>query len=668
MKDYGNRDLSFIEFNKRVLSEAENKNNPILERLNFLKITLKNQDEFFMARMGKSLSPARFKAIKKRIDEFDGLRQKSYKEICEELREKGIFIKSPKELTRYEREYAENYYTKNIYPTLTCNMTEKTGSFPYIASGSFYFAVKLKRKKGGYRFAVVSVPDGVRGVIRLCPEDGENIFVDALLLIEKNMHHLFKPHKIIACEPFRIIRNAEVYTDMRAEDFASEVRRSVSNRKKGKVVRVELRENCDRDVENFLLRELNGEMDRVYKIKDFSDIEKAADTLIAQCDDTHRYKEQKSAPPVFKAKDAFDTIRENDILICHPYDSFQNVTEFLKAATEDKNVIAIRQTLYRVGGASPVIDLLIRAARAGKQVTVLVELMAKFDEENNVEWAERLKRGGCNVIYGISGLKTHCKILSVIRKEADGIKTYLHMSTGNYNEKTAKAYTDISLFTSNEDLGMDSAQLFNMLTGYVKRPKFKKLVTAPDYMRGFLRDRIEKEIMYAENGEKSGIFIKINSLTDTKMISLLYKASQSGVPVTLIVRGVCRLIPNRTGLSENIRVFSIVGRYLEHSRIFKFENGGDKKLYLGSADLMARNLDRRVELMFPVEEERSRQRLEEIISMLLSDNVNLRVMKEDGTYEMYERAEGEVPIDSHKFLFEHAKSFSQKKKEKVLLS
>ena len=429
----------------------------------------------------------------------------------------------------------------------------------------------------------------------------------------------------------------------------AEVKKSIKERKSGKPIRLELLSGCDAELRGFLTDSFGVKKSELYKSGGPVDLTVLNEFLDLAGVEGLCYPAIKPVSPpadFWDCGDVFECIRVRDRFVHHPYEGFDCVVSFLRAAAEDENVLAIKQVLYRVSGNSPIVAALITAARNGKQVTVLIELKARFDEENNVGWAQKLENAGCTVIYGIPGLKTHCKILSVIRREGDRLRTYIHMATGNYNDKTARLYTDMGIFTCKRELARDSAALFNMLTGYAETRVYRRFVVSPDRMRDFFRERINAEIENAEAGRPCGIFAKVNSLVDTEIISLLYKASGCGVPVRLLVRGICCLIPQKKGLSENISVCSIVGRFLEHSRIFRFENGGAPKIWIGSADWMPRNLDRRIELVFPVMDKRISARIDKTIKIMLNDNCNLREMQENGSYIMRKAAEGETAHSS----------------------
>ena len=451
---------------------------------------------------------------------------------------------------------------------------------------------------------------------------------------------LFELHKIKAACPFRLTRDSDLEIDEEAEDLMIEVQKSIKKRKRGRPVRLELEQHCDKEIREFLIEMLKINEKDIYELTgplDLTFLSKVAG--IPGCAPLCFKPIVPVSPPAdfWGYSDIFEAIREGDRMVHHPYETFDCVTEFVRRAAEDENVLAIKQTLYRVSGNSPIVAALIKAAEAGKQVTVLVELKARFDEENNILWAKKLEAAGCHVIYGLAGLKTHCKILLVVRQDEDGIRRYVHMGTGNYNDSTARIYTDIGMFTCREPFGADASSLFNVLTGYSMPPEYNRFIVAPQGMRKFFKQRIRRETENAKRGLPSGITAKVNSLVDPEIIGLLYEASQAGVPIQLIVRGICCLIPGLPGISETITVRSIVGQLLEHSRIFRFENGGEPHIFMGSADWMPRNLDRRVELVFPIEDERLRERAFSILDLMLSDNTNARLMQPDTSYVHIDR-------------------------------
>lgn len=647
---YTNRELSWLQFDERVLEEACERENPPLERLNFLTISASNLDEFFMVRVGGLREQCR-QGVKKR-NEYDLPPQKQLKRIGEQahilmkkqygclfhsilppLRRAGICIKKYADCSQEERRLPDAYFSRIVYPVLTPLAVDPARPFPLLANRSVSIAVRLY-VDGKSSFALIQLPAALPRLIRTAQDACSFVLLEDL--IAAHLEKLFPGCRIRSSTIVRITRNSDLSIDEGAEDLMQEVKKSIKKRRRGRPVRLEIEQGWDDKTREFLRKKLGLHDADLYELPGMPDL-----TALRELLSLPGY-ESLRAEPVHPARagdflgcaDLFAAIRERDRLIHHPYESFDCVVEFLRHAASDPDVLAIKQTLYRVSGDSPVIHALEHAAENGKQVTVLVELKARFDEENNIHWARRLERAGCHVIYGVEGLKTHCKILLVIRREQEAIRRYLHLGTGNYNDQTARLYTDLGLFTCREEYGADATRLFNALTGYSGRIQYQKFVTAPEQLRPFLAERIRQEMENARRGGRSGITMKMNALVDAGIIRLLYEASQAGVPIRLIVRGICTLVPGVPGYSENIRVISIVGQLLEHSRIYRFENGGDPLFYLGSADLMPRNLDRRVELLFPVEDRQAAARLETILDLMLADNVNARVQQPNAEYTL----------------------------------
>lgn len=652
---YHNRELSWMDFNSRVLEEAFEKENPVLERVKFLSITASNLDEFFMVRVAgvmdrmhsknkdvdaSGMTPTQqFEKLTEKIHEFS---KKQYsclqRSIIPALKKEKLNFLTINELSKTQKQQINEYFEKFIFPVLTPLAVDTSRPFPLLANKSLNIAVRLS-KDGDDIFAVVQVPSILPRYFEVTASSGR-AFVLLENIITDKLSELFELYKIQACCPFRITRDSDLDIDEEADDLMEEIERSIKKRKRGDPVRLEIMSKCDEALKNFLVDMLNVSSKEIYEISgplDLTFLSKFSE--LDGLDDLRFEPITPVNPPAdfFGYDDMFEAIREKDRMVHHPYESFDAVIKFVNQAANDKNVLAIKQTLYRVSGHSPIIAALIKAAENGKQVTVLVELKARFDEENNIGWAKKLEKAGCHVIYGLAGLKTHCKIVLVVRREADGIRRYLHMGTGNYNDSTARFYTDIGMFTCNEEFGMDASSLFNVITGYSTPPVYNKMKVAPTVLRSFFEEMIIKEIENAKAGLPSGIVAKVNSLVDPSIIKLLYEASQAGVKITLIVRGICCLVPNVSGVSENIEVRSIVGQLLEHSRIFIFENGGDKKIYMGSADWMPRNLDKRVELVFPIEDPQLIERSFGIIDTMLRDTVNTRIQNSDTTYVLVDR-------------------------------
>lgn len=659
---YINRELSWMDFNARVLEEAFERENPIMERIRFLAISASNLDEFFMVRVAgvkeqvnsdyraedpSGLTPKQLlPLLSKKIHAFTE-RQYSclHRSIVPAMKKSGIGFLFPEEMDAEQKRFISDYFDKVLFPVLTPLAVDTSRPFPLLANKSLNIAVRLKGEEDSY-FAVVQVPSILSRYLEVPSGQGKAYALLENVIIYK-LNELFELSDIQSACPFRMTRNSDLDIDEESEDLLIEIQKSIKKRKRGKPVRLELLQKCDPETREFLIDTLDISEDDIYELPGPLDL-----TFFSKFASIPEYEDLcfKPIKPVYPPADfwgyddIFEAIREKDRMVHHPYESFDTVVDFVRRAAEDKDVLAIKQTLYRVSGHSPIVAALITAAENGKQVTVLVELKARFDEENNILWAKKLEEAGCHVIYGLAGLKTHCKILLVVRRDEDGIRRYLHMGTGNYNDSTAKIYTDIGIFTCKEPYGTDASSLFNVLTGYSRPPEYNRFVVAPHGMRSFFQRMIEKEIANALQGLPCGITVKVNSLVDPDIIALLYKASQSKVPVKLLVRGICCLIPGLPGVSENITVYSIVGQLLEHSRIFKFENAGNPKIYMGSADWMQRNLDRRVELVFPVEDEDLRRRVFSILELMLSDNINARVMQPDTVYAHIDKR-GKAPCN-----------------------
>ena len=652
---YINRELSWMDFNSRVLEEAFKKENPIMERMKFLGITASNLDEFFMVRVAgvkeqveskyllrdpSGLTPVELlPLLSAKIHTFA---EKQYsclnRSILPVLRRTGIRFLAPAEMDEEQKQYVTDYFTKVLFPVLTPLAVDKSRPFPLLANKSLNIAVRLNREGESY-FAVVQVPSILSRFLQVPSESGKTFVLLENVIIYK-LSELFELSDIRSACTFRITRNSDLDIDEDTEDLLSEIRKSIKKRKRGKPVRLEISQKHDTETLAFLKDMLEISDDDIYWVAGPLDLTFCSKFALQPQFESLCFKPiQPVYPPAdfWGYDDIFQAIRERDRMVHHPYESFETVVDFVKTAAADENVLAIKQTLYRVSGHSPIVAALIRAAENGKQVTVLVELKARFDEENNLMWAKKLEEAGCHVIYGLVGLKVHCKILIVVRRDEDGIRRYVHMGTGNYNDSTAKIYTDIGLFTCKEPYGADASSLFNVLTGYSRPPEYNRFVVAPDGMRSFFQNAIQREIDNAQQKLPCGITAKINSLVDPQIIAQLYRASGAGVPVRLLVRGICCLIPGLSGVSDNITVHSIVGQLLEHSRIFRFENAGNPRIFMGSADWMQRNLDRRIELIFPVEDALLKQRAFDILEQMWNDNTNTRVMNSDGTYVRVDR-------------------------------
>lgn len=676
-KNYVNRELSWLDFNYRVLGEARDKSTPLFDRLKFLSITASNLDEFFMVRVAslKDMIHANYTkpdiagmtaseqlaAIGIKTHELVEEQYRIYnRSLLPALRQNGLkVITSHENLTKQEAAFVDRYFEEMVYPVLTPMAVDSSRPFPLIRNKSLNIAALVKKKKGDSEidFAMVRVPSGLPRVVVIPPEmeekddeeksesagkeqTGKNapgqasiIFLEEV--IERNIEKLFLNYDIICSHPFRVMRNADLSIDEdEAEDLLKEIERQLKKRQWGEAIRLDIEEKADKRLLKILKKELKVTNDEIYEISGPLDL-----TVLMKVYGLPGFDRFKApgytpqpVPALMNDDDIFTNIRKGDILLTHPFETFEPVVNFIKKAARDPEVLAIKQTLYRVSGNSPIIAALAEATDNGKQVSVLVELKARFDEENNINWAKMLEKAGCHVIYGLLGLKTHSKITLVVRKEEDGIRRYVHLGTGNYNDSTAKLYTDCGLFTCSRQIGEDATAVFNMLSGYSEPLGWNKLSLAPLWLRGKFLRLIQREIKSAREGRHARIAAKMNSLCDKEIIANLYEASCAGVKIQLIVRGICCLKAGVPGLSENIEVHSIVGNFLEHSRIFLFENGGNQEVYMGSADWMPRNLDRRVEILFPVEDERLKERLIHILDVQLADNVKAYLLQADGTY------------------------------------
>lgn len=660
---YNNRELSWLDFNSRVLEEAFKKENPIMERLKFLSITASNLDEFFMVRVAGVLDKMNDGVKSYDVsgitpsELFDKLSDKAHQFVKQQysclnrsimpmLNKNQLFFLKIKELNSKQKKFIDEYFHKFVFPVLTPMAVDTSRPFPLLANKSLNIAVRLLDDEESI-FAILQVPAILPRFIEL-PSSKNRCFIMLEDIIIDNLDVLFELYKIKSYCMFRVTRDSDLDIDEDVEDLLVEIQRSIKKRKRGKPVRLELNNKCDKKLKRFLTESLEVTEKEVYSVTgplDLTFLSKFAS--IDGCQSLCFEPIKPVSPPAdfYGYTDYFKAIREKDRMVHHPYESFDSVIGFVEQAAKDPNVLAIKQTLYRVSGNSPIIAALVKAAENGKQVTVLVELKARFDEENNIHWAKKLEKAGCHVIYGLTGLKTHCKICLVVRNEENVIRRYLHLGTGNYNDITARFYTDIGMFTCREDFGEDASSLFNVLTGYSLPPEYNKFIVAPKGMRTFFEQAIIKETENAKKGLPSGITAKVNSLVDPEIIKLLYQASKAGVKITMIVRGICCLVPGIKDISENITVYSIVGQLLEHSRIFRFENAGEPQIYMGSADWMPRNLDRRVELVFPIEDVSLKQRAFEILDLMLSDTVNMRKQLNDTSYHLVDKR-GKKAINS----------------------
>ncbi len=653
---YLNRELSWIEFNSRVLDEALDPTQPLLERLKFLSIFSTNLDEFFMVRVSglqeqaeanpalvspDGLTPGQqMRLIGERLRRLLEVQMRCLqKQVLPGLEKYDVRVVPYSDINESQRDKLKEYFNERIFPILTPLSVDLSHPFPYISNISLNLGILVvpdKDKPNAVfepRFARVKLPPNVPRLLKL--EGDQNHYVWLEEIVSRHIAGLFPGMKVLECQPFRITRDADIEIEEdEAGDLLKSMEQQLRNRRFGFCVRLEVAPGMSEAMLKLLCQALDMDEHDVYQVDGPLNI---PDLMAFYKLELPDLKDEPFAPTTPKSITKFDTlfdaIRAHDILLHHPYESFAPVVEFLRQAARDPHVLAIKQTLYRVGKDSPIVEALIEAANRGKQVAVLVELKARFDEENNINWAKRMEQAGVHVVYGIVGLKTHAKVALVVRQEGDTIRRYVHLGTGNYNPVTSRIYTDTGLFTAHADYGADVTDLFNFLTGYSKQSRYRKLLVAPVNLRQSITELIRREIDHHENGRPAGIFAKCNSLTDTGIAEELYQASRAGVPVDLLVRGVCCLKPGLPDRSVTIRVGSVVGRFLEHSRIYHFLNGGDDVLYMGSADLMNRNLDRRVEVVFPIEDPKIKKRIKkDIINTMMQDNVKMRWLQSDGTY------------------------------------
>ena len=666
-----NRELSWLKFNERVLEEANDAGKPLLERLKFVAIASSNLDEFFMIRVAglkqqfengiDKKDQAGFNAeeqlrlIGEKVRELVRVKYWYLKKILGGLQNHAIYVSDVANLPAIERQWVETYFNNIIYPILTPLAVNASHPFPLLANKSLNLIVSLSKGREDCQTAIIPVPSVLPRMVEVHNQGADKQFVLLEDIIKTYCSQLFYGYQIKDVLPFRITRNSDLFIDGEgAEDLLTEVENSLRQRKRGEAVRIEISKSSRSNLKEFLLEMFDIEAEDLYEINgpvDLSCFMKIADLPGY---DFLRYEPITPQIPLSlkDAEDLFAVIRDKDILLHHPYESFAPVVNFIRQAATDPKVLAIKQTLYRVSGNSSIVQALSQAAENGKQVTVVVEVRARFDEENNILWARRLEEAGCHVIYGILGLKVHGKMALIIRQEENRIRRYVHMGTGNYNDTTARIYTDMSLFTANEKVGADASEFFNVLLGYSEPPSWKKLVIAPTGLRDRLKELIDKEIQFAEAGRGGHIIAKMNSLLDKEVILKLYEASSKGVKIELIIRGICALIPGIELVSHNITVRSIVGRFLEHHRILYFANGGKNKIYLSSADWMHRNLSERVELLFPIDNPEIMERVRDILYIMLKDNRKAYIMKSDGTYRRVYRR-GKV-VNSQQKLYQEA--------------
>lgn len=672
-----NREMALLSFFWRVLDEARDDTNPLLERFKFLSIVGSILAEFFMTRVSAlkqqveagvtdrsmdGLTPAeQLVLVREDSSRLMAESRKILYELLPQLERAGIHIVNYDALTAEQKEYAREYFDGVVFPVLTPLAYDPARPFPHISNMSLNLAVMIRDQRGQERFARVKVPNTLPRLVPIPPLPGEPTTHEWFLwldqLIPAHLQSLFPGMEILESYSFRVTRDAEmVIQELEADDLLETIERGVRQRRFGEVVRLTIDPKMPRPIRRILMENLELEPHDIYVLEPplgMSDLFGLYNVI-----DRPDLKFPPFAPHyprlLAETDDTFDAVRDHDILLHHPYDSFLPVIEFLQEAARDPQVLAIKMTLYRVGKNAPVVQALLDAVRNDKQVTVLVELKARFDEESNIEWAKQLESEGVHVVYGLLGLKTHSKIALVVRDEGDVLRRYLHLSTGNYNAVTAQLYTDIGLLTCDEDMGADASDLFNYLTGYSAKEDYKKFLVAPINLRSAMENLIDREIKHAERGEEAHIIIKTNSLVEESTIKRFYKASQAGVRIDLIVRGMCCLRPGIPGISDNIRVTSIVGRFLEHSRIYYFRNAGEEEMYLGSADVRTRNFDRRVEILFPIQDTHLLRHIRDnILPIYLADNVKARELKPDGTYVRLKPAAGQERINAQEWFLAH---------------
>ena len=689
---YTNRELSWLDFNSRVLYEARDKSLPFLERLKFLSITSSNLDEFFMIRVASlkdmvhakynkkdiaGLTPSQqLEKIAKNAHELVHLQYTTYnRSLLPVLKQNKVeVITEHEQLTPAQVEAADRYFEENVYPVLTPMAMDSSRPFPLIRNKTLNIGALISKKaekeqeKDQMEFATVQVPSVLPRIIRLPDgEDGQKCVILLEEVIERNISRLFLNYDVVCAHPYRIMRNADLPIDEEdAADLLKEIQKQLKKRQWGEVIRLEIEDKMDPKLLKILKQEFDVKEDDIYRINGPLDLTFLMKLYGMEGMDEYRYKpyQPQPVPGMNEEEDIFTQIRRGDILLHHPYMTFDPVVQFVKHAAVDPDVLAIKQTLYRVSGHSPIVAALAQAAENGKQVSVLVELKARFDEENNIIWAKMLEKAGCHVIYGLLGLKTHSKITLVVRREEDGIRRYVHLGTGNYNDSTAKLYTDCGILTCSEPIGEDATAVFNMLSGYSEPKNWNRLVLAPLWLRDTFMRLIRRETEHARNHEPARIVAKMNSLCDKEIIAALYEASAAGVKIDLVIRGICCLKTGIPGISETIHVRSIVGNFLEHARIFYFRNGGNEEFYMGSADWMPRNLDKRVEIMFPVEDPVLREKVRHILQVQLDDNVKAHILQPSGIYEKIDKR-GKVLVNAQETFCEEAIAAAKTQTETV---
>jgi polyphosphate kinase len=694
-KYYINRELGMLEFQRRVLEEAMDERNPLLERLKFLSILGSNLDEFFMVRVGglvmqrdagvysttkDGLTPNQQLIEIRKIANKLMVESREYwhNTITPLLEKSGIHILSYSQLTERQREYVNGYFEEVVYPTLTPLAFDPGHPFPHISNLSLNLAISIEDEEQEEHFARVKVPSSLPQLVPIKRSSGgyrrdgstprHHYFIWLSHLVKENIQSLFPGMKILEVHPFHVTRNADFeIQELEAADLLEVMEESVRNRRFGKVIRLIVDKNMPTHVQDLLAQNLDMDKRDIYALDSPMNMYSLIDLYPIDLPQLKYRPFIQSFPDRLRQKEVFDgnaifsSIRAHDIFLHHPYDSFLPIVDFLRAAARDPNVLTIKMTLYRVGKNSPIVKTLLEARRDyGKQVAVLVELKARFDEESNIGWARMLEQEGVHVTYGLVGLKTHCKIALVVRKEGENIRRYMHLGTGNYHHITANLYEDMGIFTADADIGADASDVFNYLTGYSAKKEYRKLLIAPINLRQRFEQMIDREIAIHKKKKNGHLIFKMNSIVDPVIIKKLYQASQVGVKVNLITRGICSLKPGIKGLSDNIRVISILGRFLEHSRVYYFHNDGEEEIYLGSADLMPRNLNQRVEILFPVEDKvLVRQIRKNILELYLSDNVKARVMKSDGTYSRLKPHSARSAKHAQKIFIERANRKNQ---------
>ena len=689
---YYNRELSWLLFNYRILNEAKDKTIPLFERIKFLAITASNLDEFFMIRVASLIDLVNADVKKKDIagltpkaqldriiPETKEMMRSQYqtlnRSLLPALETEGLkLVKRYEDLSDKQAKYVDKFFEKEVYPVLTPMAVDSSRPFPLIRNKTLNIGALIHdKKKDVVDIATVQVPSVLPRVIELPKEGDAREIILLEEIIEKNLDKLFLNYEIVCAHPYRVMRNADLAIDEDdAADLLKEIEKQIKKRAWGEVIRLEVAADMDKRLLTELESKLCVDNDYVYSINGPLDLTFLMKVNGLDGFESLKYKKYipQPVPGINNEEKLFDQIKRKDILLHHPYYEFTPVVDFIRQAAVDPDVLAIKQTLYRVSGNSPIVAALAQAAENGKQVTVLVELKARFDEENNIVWAKKLEKAGCHVIYGLVGLKTHSKIALVVRREEDGIKRYVHLGTGNYNDITAKIYTDTGMFTASDSIGEDATAVFNMLSGYSEPPTWNKLIVAPIWMKKKFVSLINREIENAKQGKEARIVAKMNSLCDPVIIKSLYEASCAGVKIDLIVRGICCLKAGVKGLSENITVRSIVGNFLEHARIFYFYNDGFEDVYMGSADWMPRNLDKRVEITFPVEDADLKKSVIEILDIQLADTLKAHIMQPDGTYEKLDlrgREKVEAQLTFCKQAISRSKSDKKEKESRVFI-